>query len=225
MATTPRIPSELIKGFSLQIDEDDGSPAAAIGVPSALSRLAGAPVRTKTSFQIDPVLQEMIRLYHAKNQGCQFCQNLRNAVALQSGLRESMVDKISQFEGSDLPEKIKVALRLTSAFASGPALVDDKMWNNALRYFSEQELIDIVLWSMHATAIKVAIVLGLDPGKAASSRLIFPADLPNSSNQEMGEAIADLRARGLAVAAEEIEMRRELVDEVKELRARGVLSG
>jgi alkylhydroperoxidase family enzyme len=223
MATTPRVPSELVKGFTLQIDQDNGTPAAAIGVPSALARLAGAPIRTKKSFQIDPVLQELIRLYHAKNQGCQFCQNLRQAVAVQSGFREDMVDRLANFEGSDFPENVKAVLRLTSAFGTNPALITDEMWKDASRYFTDQELIDIILWSMHATAIKVAITLGLDPGKEASSRMLFPSEIADES-AEYVEALAELRAKGLVVTAEEIEARPELVEQVRELRARGVLS-
>jgi alkylhydroperoxidase family enzyme len=223
MATTPRVPSELVKGFTLQIDQDNGTPAAAIGVPSALARLAGAPIRTKKSFQIDPVLQELIRLYHAKNQGCQFCQNLRQAVAVQNGFREDMVDRLANFEASDFPENVKAVLRLTSAFGTNPALITDEMWKDASRYFTDQELIDIILWSMHATAIKVAITLGLDPGKEASSRMLFPSEIADES-AEYVEALAELRAKGLVVTAEEIEARPELVEQVRELRARGVLS-
>jgi alkylhydroperoxidase family enzyme len=224
MATTPRVPLELVKGFSLQIDHDNGTPAAAIGVPSALARLAGAPIRTKRSFQIDPVLQELIRLYHAKNQGCQFCQNLRQAVAVQSGFREDMVDRLADFESSDFPDNVKAALRLTSAFGTNPALISDQIWDDATRYFTDQELIDLILWSMHATAIKVAITLGLDPGKEASSRMLFPSEIADDGTGEFAEALAELRARGLAISADDTETRPELVEQISELRARGVLS-
>ena len=65
--------------------EDDGSPAAAIAIPIELSRLAAIPIRTKRSFQLDPVLHELIRIYNAKYQDCQYCQNARQAVAVQHG--------------------------------------------------------------------------------------------------------------------------------------------
>ena len=60
MATTPRIPPELVEGFFMQV-EDDGSPASAIAIPVELSRLAGIPIRTRKSFQIEPVLHELDR--------------------------------------------------------------------------------------------------------------------------------------------------------------------
>src|SRR3954452_7184942 len=131
MATTPRIPVELVEGFFMQV-EDDGSPAAAIAIPVELSRLAAIPVKTKKSFQIEPVLHELIRLYNAKFQDCQYCQNARQAVAVQSGLNETMVDQLAHFETSDLPDTYKAALRITSSLASNPAVLTDDIWADAL---------------------------------------------------------------------------------------------
>ena len=79
MATTPRIPAELLEGYFIQMERDEANdnPVAAIAIPIELSRLAGIPIRTKRSFQLDPVLHELIRLYNAKVQDCQYCQNAR----------------------------------------------------------------------------------------------------------------------------------------------------
>ena len=98
MATTPRIPAHLVDGFFMQV-EDDGSPAAAIAIPVELSRLAGIPVASRSSFQINPVLHELIRLYNAKYQDCQYCQNARQTIAVQSGLKEDMVGALSPLRG------------------------------------------------------------------------------------------------------------------------------
>jgi len=201
MATTPRIPKHLVDGFFMQV-EDDGSPAAAIAIPVELSRLAGIPIRTRKSFQIDPVLHELIRLYNAKYQDCQYCQNARQAVAVQAGLDEDMVASLARFETSNLPEKIKAALRITSAVAHNPAMLTDDIWNGALAYFTEREVVDIVLLSMHTTSSKVTITLGLDPGKEASSRLFFPTEDVYGSSPDLKEAIAQLESAGVAVRPE-----------------------
>src|SRR3954463_16475216 len=142
MATTPRIPVDLVEGFFMQV-EDDGSPAAAIAIPVELSRLAGIPVRTKKSFQLDPVLHELIRLYNAKVQDCQYCQNARQAVAVQAGLDEDMVSALSHFETSALPENIKAALRITSVVSTNPGLLTDGIWDGAAQFYTEDELVDI----------------------------------------------------------------------------------
>jgi alkylhydroperoxidase family enzyme len=200
MSTTPRIPVELLEGFFIQ-GEDDGSPAAAIAIPVELSRLAGIPIQTKRSFRLDPVLHELIRLYNAKYQDCQYCQNARQTIAVQNGLKEDMVEALGHFEESDLPDNVKAALRITSALATNPGLFTDDLWDDALSYFSEQELVDIVLLSMHTTASKATITLGLDPGEEASSRQFYPTEDVYGSSPDLREAVEELRSRGFTVDA------------------------
>src|SRR3954453_5358353 len=139
MATTPRIPAELLDNYFIQMerDDDNDNPVAAIAIPVELSRLAAIPVRTKKSFQLDPVLHELIRLYNAKVQDCQYCQNARQAVAVQAGLDEDMVTALSQFETSSLPENVKAALRLTSAISTNPGLITDELWDGAAQFYTE----------------------------------------------------------------------------------------
>ncbi len=201
MATTPRIPTELLEGYFIQMEEAADSPAAAIAIPIELSRLAGIPVATKKSFQLDPVLHELIRIYNAKVQDCQYCQNARQAVAVQAGMSEDMVSALTNFERSDLPERIKAALRITAAVSTNPGLLSDDIWEDAARFYSQQELVDIVLLSMHTTASKCTITLGLDPGKEASSRLFFPTEDVYGYSPELADAVAELRAKGVVVEA------------------------
>jgi AhpD family alkylhydroperoxidase len=200
MSTVPRIPAELVQGFFLLAEGGD-TPAAQIAIPAELSRLAAIPIRTRRSLQIDPVLHELIRLYNAKYQDCEYCQNARQAVAVQHGLQEDMVDSLGRFEESDLPESYKAALRITSNLATNPAMLDDDVWAAAREHFTEQEVIDIVLLSMFTTASKTTITLGLDPGKEASSRQFFPTEDVYGESPELREAIAELEERGIAVRA------------------------
>jgi AhpD family alkylhydroperoxidase len=201
MATIPRIPTELLEGYFIQMERDEAgdNPVAAISIPIELSRLAAIPVRTKKSFQLEPVLHELIRLYNAKVQDCQYCQNARQAVAVQAGLDEDMVSALSRFETSSLPDHVKAALRITAAISTNPGLITDEMWEQARAHFSEDELVDIVLLSMHTTASKVTITLGLDPGKEASSRLFFPTEDVYGQSPELAEAIEELRNSGVVV--------------------------
>ena len=143
----------------------------------------------------------MIRLYNAKYQDCQYCQNARQTIAVQNGLEEDMVEALGHFEESNLPDNIKAALRITSALATNPGLFTDDLWDDALKYFSEAELIDIVLLSMHTTASKATITLGLDPGEEASSRQFYPTEDVYGSSADLQEAIEDLRNRGFTVDA------------------------
>jgi AhpD family alkylhydroperoxidase len=200
VATTPRIPQEYLDGFFMQMESAADNPATQIAIPIELSRLAGIPVQTRASFRLSPVLHELIRIYNAKVQDCQYCQNARQAVAVQAGLAEDMVEALGHFEDSNLPESVKAALRLTAAISTNPGLITDELWADAASYYSETELVDIVLLSMHTTASKVTITLGLDPGKERSSRLFFPTEDVYGTSPELTEAIEALRKDGILVA-------------------------
>src|SRR5438552_4219626 len=114
MSTTPRIPAELAQGFTM-LSEGSDAPAAKIAIPIELTRLSGIPIASEGSILLDPVVHECIRLFNAKYQGCEYCMNARQAIAVQAGLDEGIVEQLTRFETSSLPDKIKAALRITSA--------------------------------------------------------------------------------------------------------------
>lgn len=198
MRTTPRIPDEYARHFTMMAEGSE-TPAARIAIPAEVARLAGIPIASKDSITLDPVVHECIRLYNANYQGCTYCANARQAVAVQAGLDEDLVGKIMHFEQSDLPENIKAALRITEKLASAPQMMTDTIWANARKYFSEQEVIDIVLLSCFTTGSRVAIILGVEPGKEASSRLFYPDEDVYGHSPELREAIKDLEDRGVLV--------------------------
>ena len=198
MATTPRIPADLVAGFAMMAEGGD-SPAARIAIPTELSRLAAIPIMSEGSFEIDPVVHECIRLFNANYNGCTYCQNARQAVAVQAGLNEDMVSKLMNFEQSDLPPSIKAALRIANAMHSGPQTMTQEIWDEARKHYSEQEVVDIVLLAMHGAGSKVAVTLGLEPGPQASSRLFFPAEDVYGGSPELKRAVEELERKGVAV--------------------------
>jgi AhpD family alkylhydroperoxidase len=198
MSKKPRIPADLADGFMMMVEGGD-TPAARIAIPTELTRLAGIPIASEGSLQIDPVVHECIRLFNANYQGCEYCLNARAAGAVQAGLDESIVSKLTRFESSDLPERIKAALRITNAIASGPATLTKAIWDGARRFYSEQEVVDIVLLSVHTTGSKVTITLGLDPGKESSSRIFFPSEEVYGTSPELKRAVQEMERQGLAV--------------------------
>src|SRR5204863_2338827 len=202
MSTTPRIPAELARGFTMLGDGSE-TPAARIAIPAELTRLAGIPIASEGSLQIEPLVHECIRLFNAKVQGCQYCMNARAAGAVQAGLNEDMVSQLRDFERSTLPDNVKAALRITAAVASAPQLVTPALLDAARVHFSEQEVIDIVLLSVHTTASKVAITLGVDPGRAASSRVFYPSEAVYGDSPELKRAVATMAESGLKVSVEQ----------------------
>ena len=202
MSTTPRIPTDLAAGFTM-LGYGGDTPAARIAIPAELTRLAGIPIASDGSLQIDPLVHECIRLYNAKVQGCQYCMNARAAGAVQAGLNEDMVSQLRDFERSTLPDNVKAALRITAAVASAPQLVTPALLDAARVHFSEQEVIDIVLLSVHTTASKVAITLGVDPGREASSRVFYPSEAVYGDSPELKRAVATMAESGLKVSVEQ----------------------
>jgi AhpD family alkylhydroperoxidase len=202
MSTTPRIPPELARGFTM-LTEGGDTPAARIAIPAELTRLAGIPIASEGSLQIDPLVHECIRIFNAKYQGCQYCMNARAAGAVQAGLDEDMVEQLRDFERGTLPEKVKAALRITSAVSSAPQMVTPALLDAARAHFGEQELIDIVLLSVFTTGSKVAITLGIDPGREASSRVFYPAEAVYGNSPQLRDAVEAMAARGLKVSAED----------------------
>ena len=216
MATKPRIPPDLARDF-LMMTEGGDTPAAKIAIPTELTRLSGIPIASEGSFQLDPVVHECIRLFNANYQGCEYCLNARAAGAVQAGMDETLVSKLTRFETSDLPEHIKAALRIANAVSSGPTTLTKAIWDGARRFYSEQEVVDLVLLSVHTTGSKVAITLGLDPGKDNSSRIFYPSEEVYGTSPELKRAVEEMESKGLAVRASNNETYR--VD-VKKSRAR-----
>ena len=62
MATTPRIPKKYVEAFT-DPEADPENPASHLAPPMELTHLAGIPVQTRSSFKLDPVLHELIRIY------------------------------------------------------------------------------------------------------------------------------------------------------------------
>ena len=96
-------------------------------------------------------------------------------------------------------------MRITAALATNPGLFTDDC-GTTLELLQEQELVDIVLLSMHTTASKATITLGLDPGKEASSRQFYPTeDVYGSSRickrRSRSSAARDYRRRAIRIAA------------------------
>lgn len=207
MSTTPRIPAELAAGFTM-LGDGSPTPASRIAIPIELIRLSGIPIASEGSILLDPVVHECIRLFNANYQGCEYCMNARAAIAVQSGLDEDIVQQLTRFETSALPERIKAALRITSAIASAPQMVTPALIEAARAFYTEAEIADIILLSVVTTGSKVAITLGVDPGMGASSRVFYPTDPVYGSSQELRRAIEEYERKGFRVGGDTIPVTR-----------------
>jgi hypothetical protein len=72
MATKPRIPEDMVAGFTMLGTGGEETLADMLAIPAEMTHLAGIPVRTKASIQTDPVIKELIRILNAQTQGCTY---------------------------------------------------------------------------------------------------------------------------------------------------------
>jgi alkylhydroperoxidase family enzyme len=159
-------PGLLLDDAPAPLDPAVGLDAAPAGL---LNAYQAAVVRGST---LDPVITELVRLRCARTHHCRICQTLRLADARAAGVDETMTAKVDFYERSDLPERAKVALRVTDAFITQPSLLSGAVAGQARASFGPAELaslcLDITKWSTQ----KIKVALGTD----GADRLVTDAD-------------------------------------------------
>jgi len=121
---------------------------------------------------LDPVTTELVRLRCARTHHCRICQTLRLADARAAGVDEAMTAKVDFYERSDLPERAKVALRVTDAFITQPDRLSDAVAEQARAWFGPAELASIALSITKWSTQKIKVALGTD----GADRLVTDAD-------------------------------------------------
>jgi AhpD family alkylhydroperoxidase len=137
-----------------------GSPAVGDATPAGL--LAAYQEAVVRGSAVDPVTTELVRLRCARTHRCRICQTLRLADARAAGVDEAITAQIDFYERSALPDRAKVALRVTDAFITRPDLLSDTVADQARTWFGPAELaslcLDITKWSTQ----KIHVALGSD---------------------------------------------------------------
>lgn len=151
------------------LDDAPGPVNSLASVDASLDGYQAAVVRGSA---LDPVTTELVRLRCARTHHCRICQTLRLADARTAGVNEAMTAKVDFYERSDLPERAKVALRVTDAFITRPDMLTDVVVGQARTWFGSAELaslsLDITKWSTQ----KIKVALGTDD----ADRLVIDAD-------------------------------------------------
>jgi AhpD family alkylhydroperoxidase len=155
---------QLIAGRVL--DDDASLPATVRPPPAGDASTAGlltayqaAVVRGST---LDPMTTELIRLRCARTHRCRICQTLRLADARAAGVDEAITAQIDLYERSDLPDRAKVALRVTDAFITRPDLLSDTVAEQARTWFEPAELASLCLGITKWSTQKIHVALGTD---------------------------------------------------------------
>ncbi len=137
-----------------------GSPVVGDATPAdLLGAYQAAVVRGST---LDPMTTELIRLRCARTHRCRICQTLRLADARAAGVDEAITAQIDFYERSDLPDRAKVALRVTDAFITRPDLLSDTVAEQARMSFDPAELASLCLGITKWSTQKIHVALGTD---------------------------------------------------------------
>lgn len=114
---------------------------------------------------VDAETKEMLRLMNAAITDCAYCKNVRYGNDNgEQVVAEDDVSKVRDFENSDLPERIKVALRFARAFATDPAGISDDVTAGLRQHYTDEQIVEIGLALVRARAGSQALItLGLEP--------------------------------------------------------------
>jgi AhpD family alkylhydroperoxidase len=137
-----------------------GSPAFGDTTPAGL--LTAYQEAVVRSSELDAMTTELVRLRCARTHRCRICQTLRLADARAAGVDEAITAQIDFYEHSDLPDRAKVALRVTDAFIIRPDLLSDRVAEQARMSFEPAELASLCLGITKWSTQKIHVALGTD---------------------------------------------------------------
>jgi AhpD family alkylhydroperoxidase len=159
--------TQRLQMIAARLLDDDAPAPPAIGSPAfgdmtqagLLTAYQEAVVR---SSELDAMTTELVRLRCARTHRCRICQTLRLADARAAGVDEAITAQIDFYEHSDLPDRAKVALRVTDSFITQPDILSGAVAEQARASFAPAELaslcLDITKWSTQ----KIHVALGTD---------------------------------------------------------------
>jgi AhpD family alkylhydroperoxidase len=102
------------------------------------------------AFTLRPKLREMMRLRIAFHNQCRSCMAMRYEGALADGLTEDTVCSLEKPpEAPDLTEAEKAVLDFVDRYATNHLSISDETINNLRKYYSEQEIVEICMYSAY----------------------------------------------------------------------------
>lgn len=88
--------------------------------------------------------------------------SVRSAVALQQGADDELLAKADDYEGSDLTDVQKAALRLADTYLNSPARMPDPVRSSAVAHLSLAQAVELAVQLMGFSNDKVMVALGFD---------------------------------------------------------------
>jgi AhpD family alkylhydroperoxidase len=131
-----------------------------LGVAAILGRrpeVAGALGSLRAALQagtLAPRLVELVRLRIAFHNQCRSCMSVRYQSAIDDGLTEDAVCSLERpADSDDLSPAERSALRFADLFATDHLSIDDAVYDDLRRHFSEDELVELGVHCAYAVGI------------------------------------------------------------------------
>ena len=143
----------------------------------------------KTHRSLPDRLVELVRLRVAFHNQCRSCMAIRYQDGVEAGIDEDLVCSLEKpQEASDLSEAEKAAINYGELFATNHLAINDSVYDNLRKYFSEEEVVEL--------SITVAWFVGM--GRLAATYHMVE-ELPKAFQNEDGNQLTPWNEESIVV--------------------------
>ena len=122
--------------------------------PEVAGALGSVRAALQSSGTLPPRLVELVRLRIAFHNQCRSCMSVRYQSAIDDGLTEDAVCSLERpAEADDLSPAERSALHFADLFATNHLAIDDAVYDDLRRYFSEDELVELGVHCAYAVGM------------------------------------------------------------------------
>ena len=143
----------------------------------------------KTHRSLPDRLVELVRLRVAFHNQCRSCMAIRYQDGVEAGIDEDLVCSLEKpQEASDLSEAEKAAINYGELFATNHLAINDSVYDNLRKYFSEEEIVEL--------SITVAWFVGM--GRLAATYHMVE-ELPKAFQNDDGNQLTPWNEESIVV--------------------------
>ena len=143
-------PEEFEPGLRAKVRADEREPLE-LGLmrifahrPEQAKAIAGLGAALKANRLLPDRLIELVRLRIAFFNQCRSCMAIRYSDAIADGLTEDLVCSLEKpHDATDLTDAERSAIRFGELFATNHLAIDDAVYDDLRRYFSEEQIVEL----------------------------------------------------------------------------------
>lgn len=122
--------------------------------PEVAAALGAVRAALQSSGTLAPRLVELVRLRIAFHNQCRTCMSVRYQSAIDDGLTEDVVCSLERSaDAEDLTPAERTALRFADLFATDHLAIDDAVYDDLRRHFTEDELVELGVHCAYAVGM------------------------------------------------------------------------